>query len=111
LNGKWKLPLNGFRKRWFRLFHSAGGDGGYDCLFNLSSAIWYGQGAHARDGTLAMKKGYTLLEVLAGVSLVGWFPNLLFEGSQTIGAASFSQQNRWKRWMVSLARILPMASR
>ncbi len=49
-----------------------------------------------------MREGYTLLEVLAVSVLLAGFLVAFFEGSQTIGAASYSQQNRLEALMVLL---------
>lgn len=49
-----------------------------------------------------MRKGFTLLEVLAVTILLAGFVVGFFESSQTIAAASFSQQNRLEALMVLL---------
>lgn len=52
-----------------------------------------------------MRKGFTLLEVLAVAILLSGFVVGFFESSQTIGAVTLSQQNRLEALMVSLKEL------
>lgn len=52
-----------------------------------------------------MKKGYTLLEILAVTILLAGFVVCFFEGVQMMSAATMSQQNRLEATMVAMGEL------